>query len=142
MKKFAVLFLVLFGVFAGAQTLVEVTTVMAIQSTLYSNVKFPTGSYKVIKGDAEIIKQIPDAKKFTLETYQAKGIAAKLQDDYIHQILTGFALDGFFAGSPVVKKVGTEIRTRWDLEGDDGSSAVVYSVRNGDLLIFVIGKPK
>jgi len=141
MKKLLIaLFLVLAPAFA--QTLVEITTAMAISSTLDSNVKFPSGSFKAGKGSEAIIGRIPDASKFNLETYVAKGIAARLQAGFVQQILTSFAVAGYFADAPQERQVNGEVQTRYNLTDGNGKSGLLFVVRKGDELVYVVGKSK
>lgn len=127
---------------AFAQTLVEITTVVAIQSTLDANVKFPSGSYKAGKGSDQIIARMGDGAKYNLEVYAAKGVAARLQEGFIQQVLTGFAVAGYFAESPKQKTINGETQTRYDLKDDSGNTAVLFVVRKGDELVYAFGKAK
>ncbi len=142
MRKFLVLFFLLALPAALAQTLVEITTVLAIQSTLNSNVRFPSGSFQVGKGKENIIARMPDAAKFNLEVNAARGIAVKLQADFIHQALTSFALAGYLAGAPIEQTVNGETRIRYDLTDENGKAAVLFVVRKGDELVYAFGVAK
>lgn len=128
---------------ALAQTLVEVTAVAAIQSSLLSGVRFPSGSFRAGKGSEAIIARIPDAARFNLEVYAARGIASRLHDAFVVQIMTGFASAGYLQeGWPQTQQVGGETRTRYDFRDDSGKTALLFIVRKGDELVFVVGRQK
>jgi hypothetical protein len=142
MKIFLLSLLLLLGVPALAQTLVEVTTVAAIASTLDANVRFPSGSFRAGRGSESIVARIPDANRFNLEVYAAKGLVARLQAGFIQQILTSFAASGYFVGNQQETQVAGEVRTRYDLTDAVGKAAILFVVRKGDELVFAFGKAK
>lgn len=127
---------------ALAQTLVEVTTVAAIASTLDANVRFPSGSFKAGRGSEAILARIPDASRFNLEVYAAKGLAAWLQPGFVQQILTGFAAAGYFVETQQESQFAGELRTRYNLRDELGKAALLFVVRKGDELVFAFGKAK
>lgn len=127
---------------ALAQTLVEVTTVAAIASTLDANVRFPSGSFKAGRGSEAILARIPDASRFNLEVYAAKGLAARLQPGFVQQILTGFAAAGYFVETQQESQFAGELRTRYNLRDELGKAALLFVVRKGDELVFAFGKAK
>lgn len=141
MKKLLVV-LILLGLPVFAQTLVEITTVAAISATLDSNVKFPSGSFRAGKGSEAIIARIPDAGRFNLEVYVAKGLAARLQAGFVQQVLTSFAVAGYFAEAPQERSSNGETQTRYNLTDGAGKAALLFVVRKGDELVYVVGKAK
>ena len=138
--KGLILALALFGLPALAQTLVEISTVVAIQSTLFSSIKFPSGSFKAGAGSKEIIARIPDGAKYKWEVSVAKGTAARLHDAFVHQIATSFASNGFFQEDLKTQQVNGENRTLYTFKDDTGQTALLFVVRKGDELVFAIGK--
>ncbi|WP_027876476.1 hypothetical protein [Meiothermus cerbereus] len=142
MKTLFLSLLVLWGAPALAQALVEVTTVAAIVSSLDASVRFPSGSFRAGRGSESIVARIPDASRFNLEVYAAKGLAARLQAGFVQQILTGFAASGYFVGNQQETQVAGEVRTRYDLTDSAGRAAILFVVRKGDELVFVFGKAK
>jgi hypothetical protein len=142
MKTLFLSLLVLWGAPALAQALVEVTTVAAIVSSLDASVRFPSGSFRAGRGSEAIVARIPDASRFNLEVYAAKGLAARLQAGFVQQILTGFAASGYFVGNQQETQVAGEVRTRYDLTDSAGRAAILFVVRKGDELVFVFGKAK
>ena len=127
---------------ALAQTLVEVTTVTATISTLDTSVRFPSGTFRAGRGSEAIAARIPDAARFNLEVYVAKGLAARLHAGFVQQILTGFAASGYFLSNQQETQVAAETRTRYDLTDSAGRPAILFVVRKGDELVFVFGKAK
>lgn len=127
---------------ALAQTLVEVTTVAATASTLDANVRFPSGSFKAGRGSEAILARIPDASRFNLEVYAAKGLAARLQPGFVQQILTGFAAAGYLVETQQESQFAGELRTRYNLRDELGKAALLFVVRKGDELVFAFGKVK
>jgi hypothetical protein len=127
---------------ALAQTLVEVTTVAATISTLDTSVRFPSGTFRAGRGSEAIAARIPDAARFNLEVYVAKGLAARLHAGFVQQILTGFAASGYFLSNQQETQVAAETRTRYDLTDSAGRPAILFVVRKGDELVFVFGKAK
>lgn len=142
MKKLLIALVLLLGLPAFAQTLVEITTVVAISATLDSNVKFPSGSFKAGKGSDAIIARLPDASRFNLEVYAAKGVAARLQAGFVQQVLTSFAVAGYFADAPQERQVNGEVQTRYNLTDSQGKAAILFVVRKGDELVYAVGKAK
>ncbi len=142
MKTLFLSLLVLWGAPALAQALVEVTTVAAVVSSLDARVRFPSGSFRAGRGSEAIVARIPDASRFNLEVYAAKGLAARLQAGFVQQILTGFAASGYFVGNQQETQVAGEVRTRYDLTDSAGRAAILFVVRKGDELVFVFGKAK
>ncbi|MCS7067012.1 MAG: hypothetical protein N2Z75_02050 [Meiothermus sp.] len=142
MRAFFLSFLLLLGAPALGQTLVEVTTVAAIASSLDASVRFPSGSFRAGRGSEAIVARIPDASRFNLEVYAARGLAARLQAGFVQQILTGFAAAGYFVENQQETQVAGEIRTRYDLLDSAGKAALLFVVRKGDELVFAFGKAR
>ncbi|MCX7802334.1 MAG: hypothetical protein N2313_04855 [Meiothermus ruber] len=139
MKNLLLGLLLLLGAPALAQTLVEVTTVAAIASSLDASVRFPSGSFKAGRGSEAIVARIPDASRFNLEVYAARGVAARLQPGFVQQILTGFAAAGYFVENQQETQVAGEVRTRYNLRNETGRAALLFVVRKGDELVFAFG---
>ncbi len=142
MKTFFLAFVFLLAPTALAQTLVEVTTVAAIASTLDPSVRFPSGSFRAGRGSEAILVRIPDASRFNLEVYAARGLAARLQPGFVQQILTGFAAAGYFVENQQETQLMGETRTRYDLKDSAGKAAILFVVRKGDELVFAFGKAR
>jgi len=103
------LFLALLG--GGlAQTLVEVTTVVAVASSLDPAVRLPQGSYKA-RSPEPILARFPEARGYALEVYAAKGLASRLHAAFVQQVLTAFAAAGYFVEAQEEKVVDGEVQT-------------------------------
>ena len=142
MKTYLLALVLLLGAPAMAQTLVEVTAVAAIASSLDANVRFPSGSFRAGRGSEGIVARIPDGSRFNLEVYAARGVAARLQAGFVQQILTGFAVAGYFVEKQQETQVAGELRTRYDLKDSAGQAALLFVVRKGDELVFAFGKAR
>lgn len=142
MKNLLFGLLLLLGAPALAQTLVEVTTVAAIASSLDASVRLPSGSFRAGRGSEAIVARIPDASRFNLEVYAARGVAARLQPGFVQQILTGFAAAGYFVENQQETQVAGEVRTRYNLRDEAGKAAILFVVRKGDELVFAFGVAK
>jgi hypothetical protein len=142
MKPLVFSLLLLLGVPALAQTLVEVTEVAAIASTLDSNVRLPSGSFRAGRGSDAIVARIPDAGRFRLEVFAASGLAARLQAGFVQQILTSFAVAGYFVQNQQEIHVAGELRTRYDLTDSAGRAAVLFVVRKGNELVYAFGRAR
>ncbi|HEU4741497.1 MAG TPA: hypothetical protein VFS50_07880 [Meiothermus sp.] len=136
------LVLLLLSLPAFAQTLVEVTTVAAISSSLDASVRLPSGSYRAGKGSDLILARMPDAAKFNLEVFAAKGVAVRLQPAFIQQVLTSFAAAGYLLEGQQERNVSGEAQTRYNLSDASGKQAVLFVVRKGDELVYAFGKAK
>ncbi|RDI95738.1 hypothetical protein DV704_05550 [Meiothermus sp. QL-1] len=134
--------LLLLGGFGLAQTLVEVTAVAATVSSLDASVRFPSGTFRAGQGSEAILARIPDASRFRLEVYAARGLAARLHAGFVQQILTGFAAAGYFVERQEEVQVLGELRTRYDLKDGAGQAALLFVVRRGDELVFAFGRAR
>lgn len=142
MKQVLFVLVVALSFSAFAQTLVEVTTVAAISSTLDSGLSLPRGTYKAGAGSEAIIARLPDASRFNLEVYAARGISANLQPAFVQQILTNFASVGYLLNNQQQTVVNGETRTRYDLSDDSGRVAILFVVRKGSELVYAFGRAK
>ncbi|MBF6593126.1 MAG: hypothetical protein IVW51_01600 [Thermaceae bacterium] len=142
MKQVLFVLVVALSFSAFAQTLVEVTTVAAISSTLDSGLPLPRGTYKAGAGSEAIIARLPDASRFNLEVYAARGISANLQPAFVQQILTNFASAGYLLNNQQKTVVNGETRTRYDLSDDSGKVAILFVVRKGSELVYAFGRAK
>ena len=142
----AVLIISSFGV-ATAQTAAEMVVVTSIVSTLDSSIRLPTGSFQVTnpKYAAEFADLLgADKAKYTNFTlYVAAGIAARLAPSYINDLMTGFAVSGYFEVSRSEQKVGTDVRTRVEFNNSDtGKFLMLLVVRRADRVYFLVASKK
>jgi len=134
------LFLALLG--GGlAQTLVEVTTVVAVASSLDPAVRLPAGSYRA-RSPEPILARFPEARGYALEAYAARGLASRLHAAFVQQVLTAFAAAGYFVETQEEKVVDGEVRTKYLLKDGLGRPALLLVVRKGEELVYAFGKRK
>ncbi|GEM87214.1 hypothetical protein [Meiothermus granaticius] len=142
MKRFLLAVIVLGGLSALAQTLVEVTSVAAVSSSLDSGLTLPSGTFRAGKGSEAILARMPDANRFNLEVYTARGLTANLQPAFVQQILTNFTAAGYLLNNQETITVNGETRTRYNLSDESGKPAVLFVVRKGNELVYAFGKAK
>jgi hypothetical protein len=132
---------------AGAQTLAEMVVVTSIVGTLDSSIRLPTGSFQVTnpKYAAEFADMLgADKAKYTNFTlYVATGIAARLAPSYINDLMTGFAVSGYFESGRSEQKVGGDVRTRIDFNNSDtNKNLLLFIVRRADRVYFLVAAKK
>lgn len=127
---------------ASAQLLAEVMVTTAILATFDANVRFPSGSLSAVGADADrLIARVPGSADWAgWEVYTARGIATNLQDAFVHQIATAFAVAGYFESARSETDVTfagqAERHTRIVFEGDTGSR-LLYLIRAGQELVWL-----
>ena len=132
---------------AVAQTLAEMVVVTSIVGTLDSSIRLPTGSFQVTnpKFALEFADLLgADKSKYTNYTlYVATGIAARLAPSYINDLMTGFAVSGYFEVSKSETKVGTDLRTRTEFNNaDTNKNLLLLVVRRADRVYFLVAAKK
>lgn len=127
---------------AAAQLLTEVMVTTAIMATFDTGVRFPSGSLAAVGADVDrLIARVPGSVEWTRwEAYTARGIAAHLQDAFVHQVATSFAVAGYFESQrseTTTSFAGQEERhLRIVFEGDSGSR-LLYLIRAGQELVWL-----
>ena len=142
----AVLALVISGA-AGAQTLAEMVVVTSIVGTLDSSIRLPSGSFQVTnpKFALEFADLLgADKSKYTNYTlYVATGIAARLAPSYVNDLMTGFAVSGYFEVSRLETKVGADLRTRTEFNNaETNKNLLLLVVRRADRVYFLVAAKK
>jgi hypothetical protein len=132
---------------AVAQTLAEMVVVTSIIGTLDSSIRLPTGSFQVTNPKyaaefADLLGQ--DKAKYTNFTlYVANGIAARLAPAYINDLMTGFAVSGYFETSRSQSKVGADVRTKIDFQNPDtNKNLLLFIVNRSDRVFFLVAARK
>lgn len=140
----ALALLLAFAGHTSAQLLGEVLTVAASTAELHSGIRLPSGSYRVVgEPPASLLARVRDAHEFTdWEAYTARGIAANLQPAFVREISTNFAMAGFFLDSQEERQVGSEAHTRYLYDDGAGGSALLYVIRDGSELVWLIAKSR
>lgn len=132
---------------AAAQTLAEMVVVTSIIGTLDSSIRLPSGSFQVTnpKYASEFADLLgTDKPKYTGYTlYVATGIAMKLATSYVNDLMTGFAVSGYFEVSKSETKVGADLRTRIEFNNaDTNKNLLLLVVRRADRVYFLVAAKK
>ncbi len=132
---------------AGAQTLAEMVVVTSIVGTLDSSIRLPTGSFQVTnpKYASEFADMLgADKAKYTNFTlYVAAGIATKLATNYVGDLMTSFAVSGYFESARSEQKVGADLRTRIEFNNPDtNKNLLLFIVRRADRVYFLVAAKK
>ena len=135
-----------FGV-AIAQTLAEMVVVTSIIGTLDSSIRLPRGSFQVTnpKFALEFADLLgADKPKYTNYTlYVATGISTRLATSYVNDLMTGFAVSGYFEVSKNETKVGADLRTRTEFNNaDTNKNLLLLVVRRADRVYFLVAAKK
>ena len=130
-----------------AQTLAEMVVVTSIVGTLDSSIRLPSGSFQVTnpKYATEFADLLgADKPKYTSYTlYVATGIATKLATAYVGDLMTGFAVSGYFEISKSETKVGADVRTRIEFNNaDTNKNLLLLVVRRADRVYFLVAAKK
>lgn len=132
---------------AVGQTLAEMVVVTSIVGTLDSSIRLPTGSFQVTNPKfasdfADLLGA--DKPKYTNYTlYVATGIAARLAPSYVNDLMTGFAVSGYFEISKSESKVGADLRTRVEFNNaDTNKNLLLLVVRRADRVYFLVAAKK
>ena len=130
-----------------AQTLAEMVVVTSIIGTLDSSIRLPSGSFQVTnpKYASEFANLLgADKSRYTGYTlYVASGIATKLATSYVNDLMTGFAVSGYFEVSKIETKVGADTRTRIEFNNaDTNKNLLLLVVRRADRVYFLVAAKK
>lgn len=114
-------------VFAVAQTLVEVTFVAATVMQLDPGLRLPSGSLRAVgPGVDRLLARLPDASAWTEpEAYVARGIAARLRPAFEHQVVSAFAVEGYFEVDRRTVPASPIPYTRVEFQGEDGTRTLL-----------------
>ena len=129
-----------------AQTLAEVTLVTAIATTLDASVRIPSGSLRAVgPGVQRLLASLPDGSEWTdPEAYVARDLAANLRDAYVHQVVTEFAVAGYFevarSTRPDPARGGT--RTRVEFEGPDGRRTLLATFDTPNEFVWLVARAR
>ncbi len=127
---------------AHAQLLADVMVSTAIATEFDPSIHLPSGSLRAVgSGTDAIIARVSDRDRWTgWEVYVARGLASHLQNAYVHQVETAFAVAGFFESDQKTSKVGAETRTRIVFEGSDGGKRLLYVIRTSQEVVWLTAK--
>ena len=129
-----------FAPLASAQFLADVLLSTAIMSELMPGVRLPSGSFRAQgPGSARFVASLPDATAFsTWEVYTATGIVANLQDAFVRDVVTSFAVAGLFQSDRSERTIGGHAYTRYAFS-DGEREAVLWVVAAEGAVTWAIG---
>lgn len=131
------------GAVVHAQFLADTLVATAIASQLYPGVQFPSGTLRAVEAPPSLIARVPDAAAWTSwEAYTARGLGTRLVPAHIHQLTNAFAVAGFFEASRSEAPVGDEVHTRTEFAGPDGGRALLYVIRRGDDIAWLVARQR
>jgi hypothetical protein len=140
MKTLAFLFVIALS-FANAQTLAEISFVAATSAQLHPAISLPRGSMRAVSDASSIIAKVPGNQNYSdWEVYMASGIAANLQPAFVNQVSSSFAGAGYFVNQQSEKTVGSATYSKYIFADDLGGTALLYVIRDGQELIWLIAK--
>src|SRR5690606_5110470 len=147
-KRLLVALVILGAGAVHAQLLADVMVATAISATFDASVRFPSGSLSAQGPGADaLIDQVPGAGDWTdWEVYVARGVAANLQPAFVHNVTTGFAVAGYFESerteATVTTATGPQVLTRILFEGGDGTTRLLYLIRTGQEVAWLIARSR
>jgi hypothetical protein len=140
MKLLTLLFVVTLG-FTNAQTLAEISFVAATSAQLNPAISLPRGSMRAVSDASSIIAKVPGNQNYSdWEVYTASGIAANLQPAFVSQVSSSFAGAGYFVSEQSDKTVGSATHSKYVFSDDMGGTALLYVIRDGQELVWLIAK--
>lgn len=142
MKNFLVISLIFFCLSSGfAQTLAEIQFVAATSAQLNPAISLPRGSMRAVSDASSIITKVSGHQAYSdWEVYTATGVAANLQPAFVSQVSSSFAGAGYFVSEQSEKTVGSATHTKYVFLDDLGGTALLYVIRDGQELIWLIAK--
>ncbi|WP_110887493.1 hypothetical protein [Deinococcus yavapaiensis] len=149
MKRAIAVLAVLSCSLASAQTVAELLTVTAIQSTLDKTltIRLPTGT-SFVSNRAYADKLAPsllaaESPKFgEYQLFVARGYATRLADAYVANLKTSFAASGFMESASRTVKVGADTWTRTDFANDEGRPMALFVTKRADGVYFLTATGK
>jgi hypothetical protein len=141
MKILVILLVIVVTALANAQTLAEMQFVTATAAQLNPAISLPRGSMQAVGDASAIIAKVPGHQNYSdWEVYTATGIVANLQPAFISQVSSSFAGAGYFLNDQSEKTVGAATHTKYVFADDAGIEALLYVIRDGQELIWLIAK--
>jgi hypothetical protein len=143
MKKLSLFVLAVFALISlgNAQTLAEMQLVTATATQLNPAISLPRGSMRAVGDASDIIAKVPGNQNYSdWEVYTATGVVANLQPAFVNQVTASFAGAGYFLSDQNEKTSGTATHTKYVFTDDAGSEALLYVIRDGQELIWLIAK--
>jgi hypothetical protein len=96
---------------------------------------------RAVSDASSIIAKVPGHQSYSAwEVYTATGVAANLQPAFVNQVSSSFAGAGFFVAEQSEKTVGSATHTQYVFTDDLGGAVLLYIIREGQELIWLIAK--
>lgn len=136
------LVLVLGSGFGSAQLLAEVALAPAIASQLFPPVSWPSGSLRAVGSGADaLVARVPgNAEWQGWEVYTASGLAASLEPALVYGVERDLMMQGLFRAETSNASVGTERHTRVVFSDGGAQRALLYVMRSGQELVWLVAR--
>jgi hypothetical protein len=115
----------------------------ATSLALDPSVQLPPGTFRLLgQGTASILAFVPHPSRYAhLQVYEATGLAMGLEAGYVHDLLTDFALGGYFASAPTTRTLSGGLREDiYHLQGSSGQPALLLILLEPHQIYFVVGE--
>ncbi len=136
------LLLVIAGGTASAQLLAEVALTPAIASQLFPPVSWPSGSLRAVGDGADaLVARVPDQAAWQgWEVYTATGLAATLEPALVYGVERDLLMQGLFRAETSETTVGNERHTRVVFSDGGAQRALLFVIRSGQELVWMIAR--
>jgi hypothetical protein len=137
-----VLTVCLWSAVGHAQLLAEVALAPAIASQLFPPVSWPSGSLRAVgTGIDAIVTRVPDHAAWEgWEIYTARGLAANLEPALVYGVERDLLVQGLFRVETSESSVGAERHTRVVFSDGGSERALLYLVRSGQELLWLVAR--
>lgn len=127
---------------ASAQLLAEVALMPAIASQLFPPVQWPAGSLRAVGDGADrLIARVPGHEQWQgWEVYTASGIAASLEPALTYGVERDLMMQGLFRAETTQTPVGAERHTRVVFSDGGAERALLYVIRSGQELVWLVAR--
>ena len=126
----------------NAQLLAEVALAPAIASQLFPPVSWPSGSLRAVGSGADaLVARVPgNAEWQGWEVYTATGLAATLEPALVYGVERDLMMQGLFRAETSNASVGTERHTRVVFSDGGAQRALLYVMRSGQELVWLVAR--
>ena len=120
--------------------LADVLLSTAIMSDLMPGLHLPSGSFRAQgPGSDRFVASLPDATAYrSWEVYTATGIVANLQDAFVRDVVTSFAVAGLFQSDRTERTIAGHAHIRY-VFSDGERDAVLWVVAAEGAVTWAIG---
>ncbi len=130
------------GGIGNAQLLAEVALAPAIASQLFPPVSWPSGSLRAVGAGADaLVARVPgNAEWQGWEVYTASGLAASLEPALVYGVERDLMMQGLFRAETSNASVGSERHTRVVFSDGGAQRALLYVMRSGQELVWLVAR--